>query len=344
MPGVRKHSENPEQPFEIIIYGPNDQKNPKTRVNYVTWFGDLNVQAYANTRLTAVPAKSRKYPQGLKKPEFYKTLDGRQYDRSHCIDHGDTITQDGLRSSTQDIRNFMPELEKWNRHIRNHWVKRIRKSHGAYMQRAYYHNTSHYDYDPRFGRTQNGAAIPAGVYFAEIDAERKGIIQTVDINSAYDLNSIVQNPTYLDHALAVFSINSNYMPTALTYRAATACEEVDQSLLIYEQKINALRPVVLQSAGAQRLMLEQLYQAAETEYLRFDLKFSYSLWCAYLGLNQQALIYLKRAENHARQLNGLDVDCRLSQSDFNIFRQNHQAGIPGFSEERLDFWQGFVKS
>ena len=175
LPIVKKHPENKERKFEITAFGPNDQKDPLKRINYVTWFDQFNVQAYANTRpkKSTYPEKCTKYPITVKD---YTTSDGIRYDRGHCIDHKDTISQSGKEKlSTAHPKNFIPEPTFWNRPLRRTWVGQIRtnapkghkltakQSQGAYMQRVYYHPISLYDPSDALLTTNNNTPIPVGV-------------------------------------------------------------------------------------------------------------------------------------------------------------------------------------
>lgn len=242
------------------------------------------------------------------------------------------------------------------------WVKKIRKnapeghgltakqSQGAYMQRVYYHPISLYDTSVNLSITKNNTPIPVGAYFSEIDWQRTAIVRAADISWSYDFKSFREKfkktPPFLKHALPIFSIDNGLMPTALVHQSFVTNDHLDEIMHQYQQRIASIPPKEeapnFDINRYDRQVFEQIYQAAETEYLTISYKFEFSLWCASHNLGGQAKIYLKRAEEHAKFLKKTGISCRISQSQFNLFKINSVNKPKIFDEEKLEYWKKLI--
>ena len=97
------------------------------------------------------------------------------------------------------------------------------------------------------------------------------------------------------------------MPTALVHQNFVTHDALDEVMHQYQQRIESIPQPEAKLSNFQmtryyRQIFEQIYQAAETEYLTISYKFEFSLWCASHNLDGPAKIYLKRAEEHAKFL------------------------------------------
>lgn len=355
LPVVKKHSEIDAKNFNIAIFGPNGQADDKKKVNYITWFDDLNVQCYANTR-----PKKNLYHTTPRYPTTLTTTNYTPYDRGHGIDFADTITiaRDTQPSATH-LKNFIPEPVFWNQTLRRTWVGRIRKNgsgrpneyQGAYMQRVYYHDYSLYNKNPAIASTSNGTPIPMGAFFSEIDSTRSGFLKAVDMSWSYDFNTIQRpqgrgGPTFLDIALPIFSIACESMPTALVYAIDFSCEALNNVITKYDTLADEKPPAqgnAYEKGRYNRVMFDRLYQAAETEYLTVQYKLDFSTWCAEAQLDTEAKIYLDRAKKHAEKLQEMGIDGRLSQAFFNLFNEYNQKKPAIFTDDQKDFWNQYHK-
>ena len=191
MPVVKKHSDffklKSKQEFKITIFGPNEEPLPNRRANYTVSFNNRNVQCYANAIPTGeVGVRKNEYPISV---EDYKIGIKSSHDRGHCVDYIFDIQKDPLPSSSHPS-NFKPELRFWNQTLRRTWVGRIISADGAYMERTYYHHMSLYHLASKPILTNNGTPVPAGVYFAEINSDRRSIIRTADVSWKYNFDKI----------------------------------------------------------------------------------------------------------------------------------------------------------
>jgi len=69
-----------------------------------------------------------------------------EFDYGHCCDRADTIKYtitNNNKLSNQDIDNIVPQNKFYNRNIRNHLVKHIRKMDGSYKEIALYDSTTY---------------------------------------------------------------------------------------------------------------------------------------------------------------------------------------------------------
>lgn len=218
------------------------------------------------------------------------------------------------------------------------------------MQRVYYHDYSLYHSVSSLKTTFNKTPIPIGAYFSEVDCRRTSILKTLDVSWSYDFARIPKpsgKSAFLDNAIPIFSIGSEYMPTALFYENYLSCKELDKVIQYYENKISLPRPSLRSDDYCKlrydRIIFEQLYQAAEFEYLTVSYKFEFSLWCGFSNLDDVAKSYLKRAEDHAKKLKSLEVHCQISQSHFNLFKEYQKQKPHIFSKEREDFWKPYTQ-
>lgn len=349
LPTVKKCSESDEKDIEITIFGPNGNTGePKKRVNYVTWFDNLNVQCYANTRLPTFcdgAPRNDDYPIST---EDYKS-GVVCYDRGHGIDYADTIHQT-KHFSLSHHRNFIPEPRIWNRTLRRTWVGRIRKEEGAYMQRVYYHKYSLYHLASTPTLTNNGTPIPVGAYFSQINGDRTTILKATDISWDYQFHKLPKAKkstklSKLDIAWPIFSILPQSMPMALVYATDMTCQRLDEILQKYDDMVALERPPLnggQKKARYDRYMFEQLYQAAETEYLNVTYKLDFASWCVDAGLNSEAKLYLKRAKKHAEKLEDLEIKFEISKSHFSLFREYGKKVSTIFTQDQEDYWKDFT--
>jgi hypothetical protein len=342
-PIVKKYPDSKERNVEITIFGPDDeQDDPKKQVNYVTAFDDLNVQCYANTRLQgSLYNESPRYPAQLEIEHF------RPYDRGHGIDFADTIDQDPKSErSASHIRNFIPEPVIWNRNLRRTWVGRIRKSEGAYIQRVYYHDYSLYHSDPQSSVTSNGTLIPTGAYFSHINSDRDEILKSADISWSYEFHKLPKPKKStvlktLDLAWPIFSIIPTSTPAALVYASDVTCKKLDKIIEKYDALALERPPLgnAYKISKYNRYMFEQLYQAAETEYLDVTYKIDFAAWCVEASLDEEAKLYLERAKAHADVLSEFDTGFQLSKSHFNLFKEYRKKVPTVFTDEQEDYWK-----
>ena len=132
-------------------------KKPEKGKNYISTGDAYEQESFAIT-LHKVYKGSRNYsiePYQYK----HKTDTGGiiGFDRGHGIDHAD-----GDAMSSSDKRNYTPQNSYYNRYVRNHLVKNIRKKGGAYREISIYdpNNTIIID---------GGTRLPVGFVFLEFD-------------------------------------------------------------------------------------------------------------------------------------------------------------------------------
>lgn len=157
----------PEIPLELTVFA-----DGAGNINYTLRTGNQTIQTNAVTREGGVYARGQqRLPRaidetGVDNP-YLDPVTGRPWDKGHGIDYADTMEGPGVRSSTTDISNFVPQATWWNQGARRILVDRIRNGHvatgrtggGGYREMAIYPDSA--------PATINGTPIPSEFIFVE---------------------------------------------------------------------------------------------------------------------------------------------------------------------------------